>query len=376
MSTGSDVTTNYTYFLREICDYRANYMGCDPSLTQYFATIDLVIILLTVLSIIGFCGKIIHNVLTKVVKESDGKKKWNAIDTTCLLCCLSNVFRIVQLANVRSVASKDKTQLTDANVAQYVQFNVIMDFIYYGTGVLSATSSVVGAAAGVNLYSDIKIGNTVVSPSKFFRVFRVVVLVLTLSFDICWATLGTSAGVQSYTMYRRACYIVSMFSIAFVTLPMMVYFSGKVLVVLKQAKVVERDASQNQKDNTKVTSEANASRIKANESQKAIDIKSLDKKSLISHGQSVPEDKRKTLVLANKPKVNPHEAKIASFRFAINTVIWFLYVTTFCNLALLILGFELPYFQESLAGIIVLKTISDLSVWVSCGFMLLYLYLC
>ncbi|KAJ3270397.1 hypothetical protein HDV01_007863 [Terramyces sp. JEL0728] len=373
MSTGNSNATNSSLFLREICDYRANYMGCDNQLIQYFATIDLVIIILTILSIICLCGKIIQNILTKVIKESEGRKKWNAIDTTCLMCCLSNVFRIVQLANVRSVAFRDKTLMADSNVVQYVQINVAMDFIYYGAG-----SSVVSAAAGVNLYSDIKIGDTVLSPSKFFRVFRVVVLALTLSFNICWMTLGTSTDVYSYTKYRRAGYIVSMCSIALVTIPMMVFFSGKVLAVLKEAKSDRgtREASQANKESvqgTRVPSEATSHKHKAEESLKGADLN--DKKSLISHNkQPLDQEHRKTVAVAKKGK-STKESKIAGFKFAINSVLWLLYFLTLCNLCLLIIGFEAQFFQNSFVGVIVLKCTSDLSVWVSCGFMLLYLYL-
>ncbi|KAJ3320327.1 hypothetical protein HDV06_005358 [Boothiomyces sp. JEL0866] len=382
MSGNNETNALSNSFLMGVCDYRANYLGCDLQLVQYFAAADLVIIVLTVISIVAFSGKIIQNVLSKVIRDGDGKKKWNAIDTTCALCCLSNVFRIVQIVNVRSLAFRDKYSMDDAEVVKYVQINILMDIIYYGTGVLSATtfvSSVVGAAAGVNLYSDIQIGNTVISPSKFFRIFRIVVLVLALGFNISWATVGTSTNLFNYTRYRRAGYVVAMLSIALVTIPMMVYFSYKVVGILLNglqggdlaAAEQTHDGNRESMQGTKITSEVNSSKINTNPDHQST---SPEKKFGIPVSKSNPSlNQRKTVIEDKKRKVMLR--KIEGFRFAVNTTLWCLYVTTFFNLMILIIGFEVDFFQENDSALLVLKILSDLSVWVSCGFMTFYLYL-
>lgn len=136
-------TNTSANYLSTICDYRANYLGCDQSLRESFATIDLIMIILAIFSIIVYSGKIAQNFITKVIKDKESKKKWNAVDTTCLLCCLSNVFRIIQLVNVKSVAFQNVDLLNDFQIRQYLQVTIVMDFIYYGTGVAASSVFVV-----------------------------------------------------------------------------------------------------------------------------------------------------------------------------------------------------------------------------------------
>ncbi|KAJ3320329.1 hypothetical protein HDV06_005360 [Boothiomyces sp. JEL0866] len=362
-----ETNTTATY-LSAICDYRANYLGCGQHLKQAFATIDIIMIFLATLSILIYSGKIAQNFISKVVKEKENKKKWNAIDTTCLLCCLSNVFRIAQLANVRSVAYQDTSAMTGYQMRQYLQVNIVMDFIYYGTGVAASSvfvSSVVSATAGVSLYSDIKIGSTTISPDRILRVFRLVVLILTLTFNICWATIGTTSGIEYYLLYRRAGYVLSITTIALVTLPVMVFFSNKVLEVIMNS-----------------SSHTNSHKDKSHEAQNSVanrtvensHVESKPKSEVDSKSPSIASKISRTVTIAKKSTVGRKESRIANFKLAINMVIYLLYVMTMCNLSLLIIGYELSYFQENNTAILILKSISDFSVWISCSFMAIYLY--
>ncbi|KAJ3320326.1 hypothetical protein HDV06_005357 [Boothiomyces sp. JEL0866] len=505
---------------------------------------------MTVVSLLLYIGKIAESLLTKVFKETE--KKWSPLDTTCTLCFLTNIFRMVQLLNIRSISFKSIRDMTDDAIVQYVQVNILMDFIYYGTGVLAATvfvSSVVGAAAGVNLYSDIKLGNYVISTSKVFAIFRIVVLIVLLTFNISWATLGTSTSIENYIFYRRAGYVISLCVVVFVTVPLLVYFSNNVLRLMIEANTIERGTGELVKAAikdtnyaTKLASEIDqvptpisvadlgASRIstRKNKIVPSLSIKALksvkkitleekisnfrfaintssvvgaaagvDLYSDVKIGQTViptskvfavirvvilillltfnicwamigthsskeayilyrrggflisllvivfittplliyfsnkvllllkssivvekgtkgsqkvsritanytsqleddnrdnikaPTSTQKDQELQNaniSPKAvhraikaasrTDLERKIYNFRFAINTTIWFLYFLTACNLTLLILGMELDFFQNTPNALVVLKASSDFLVWLSCSFMLLYLYFC
>ncbi|KAJ3270399.1 hypothetical protein HDV01_007865 [Terramyces sp. JEL0728] len=358
-----------TSYLLGICDYRANYLGCGQ-LTQHFATIDLVVILMTVFTIALYTGKIVQSLITKVLNESGDKRKWSPLDTTCLLCCLSNIFRIAQLVNARSIASKNTNEMTDESILKYVQVNIFMDFVYYGTGVAAATvfvGSVVGTATGVNLFSDLKFGDTTIHTAKVFAIFRMIVIILLMAIYISWATLGTSTTVENYTLFRRGGYLIALFASAFVTLPLLVYFSNNVISIMKEGLKIERSRGDLTKTAVKDTKQGTntADQISLPQSVGA---------SVVMGKSSNPIPSR--VVKGWVKNELSLEQKIANFRFAISTVIWLLYVMTFCNLILLIVGFEVPLFRSGHLAILVLKSASDFSVWISCSFMLLYLYLC
>ncbi|KAJ3270396.1 hypothetical protein HDV01_007862 [Terramyces sp. JEL0728] len=300
-------------FLLDICDYRANYLGCNQTRIQAFAKIDIIMIILAVVSILVYSGKIAQNFFVKVIKEKDNRKKWNAIDTTCLLCCLSNVFRIVQLVNVRSVAYRDITKMSEFQIRQYLQINIFMDFIYYGVGIAASSvfvASVVSATAGVSMYSDIKIGSTVISPDRILRVFRIVVLVLTLSFNICWATIGTTAGVEYYTLYRRSGFILCISTIAIVTLPVILFFSNKVLHVIMEGS--SNSNSRNKEEGHSQIATKTADSINSEHRPKS-DIGNTP--SVTSNVSKSSAMKKKYTV---KSTVDKRQAKITNFRLAIN----------------------------------------------------------
>ncbi|KAJ3270398.1 hypothetical protein HDV01_007864 [Terramyces sp. JEL0728] len=366
-----------TSYLLEICDYRANYLGCG-SKTAIFATIDLIMILMAIASIICYLGKIVQNLLAKVLSDQQQKKKWSPMDTTCVLCFSSSVFRIVSLANTRSVAFRDIGAMTDSEIVRYVQTNIIIDFLYYAFGVAGSTvfvTSVVGASTGIDLYSDVKIGNAVIPTSKVFAVLRMVILTLLLTFNISWATLGTSTSIDNYIFFRRAGFSVSLCTIVLITAPLLIYFSNKVLDILRNSQ--SQNAEKGTKGSGKASKQAThcASELES-EIQNEGPTPSTKDTSTINRNTTVTAKSLRKAVKVVKNTKTPLETKIANFSFAINITIWFLYFLTVVNLTLLIVGMEVPFFQQNPLALIILKIVSDSTVWVSCSFMLLYLFLC
>ncbi|KAJ3310288.1 hypothetical protein HDV04_005133 [Boothiomyces sp. JEL0838] len=318
------IMANPPNYLLDICDYRANYLGCG-SLINQFALIDLIMILLATGTTALYIAKIIQNVMTKVWSKHEGKK-WSPLDTTLVLCFSSNIFRIIQLANARSLSYRNISQMSDEDIIRYVQINIIMDFVYYSMGVFGSTvfvSSVVGAAAGVNLYSDVKIGQTVIPTNKVFAVLRVIILVLLLTFNILWATLGTTTSRDT------------------------------VIDILRNSSASDKGT----KSSLKASKSAPNNTFQMDEADFPV---------------SVMEDTPPVKI--ENPKLSVKT--IFNFRFAINTTIWLLYFLTACNLVLLIVGGEVSYFLQNPTALLYFKGLSDFSVWISCSFMLLYLYIC
>ncbi|KAJ3255741.1 hypothetical protein HK103_006108 [Boothiomyces macroporosus] len=349
-------TSINSYYLFDICDYRANYLGCDPVKQYSFAIVDLVIIIMTCVSILAFAGLVVRNLLSK---KTDGKK-WTAADTLCVLCGLSNIFRIVEIANVRSVVFKDQSAMTDFQAKQYFQITVFIDFLYFGSGAVASNVflvSVAGAAAGVNVFADIKVGDKVLSPDKILKIVRLVILILTLSFCISWATIGATTDLESYITYRRCVFILAICTIVFVSLPVILFFGNNVLRILSEAKSSKSGSVKHVSDNAKNKSVDNRP-----PSQIVSRTVEGSQHSEISHTKSV----KKTGLT--------QEQKISNFRLAINMCIWILYVSTILNHILLLVGFEVPFFQENTVAAVILKAISDTQVWVCCGFMFIYLF--
>ncbi|KAJ3255720.1 hypothetical protein HK103_006087 [Boothiomyces macroporosus] len=361
------IMANSPNYLLDICDYRANYLGCG-SLINQFALIDLIMILLATGTTALYIAKIIQNVMTKVWSKHEGKK-WSPLDTTLVLCFSSNIFRIIQLANARSLSYRNISQMSDEEIIRYVQINIIMDFVYYSMGVFGSTSSVVGAAAGVNLYSDVKIGQTVIPTNKVFAVLRVIILVLLLTFNILWATLGTTTSRDAYITYRRAGFLISLLVIVFITSPLLIYFSNRVIDILRNSSASDKGT----KSSRKASKSAPNNTFKMDEADFPMSVVEDTPPVKIEN----PKLSVKTVVRKSNVQIrNNLETKIFNFRFAINTTIWLLYFLTACNLVLLIVGGEVSYFLQNPTALLYFKGLSDFSVWVSCSFMLLYLYIC
>ncbi|KAJ3255742.1 hypothetical protein HK103_006109 [Boothiomyces macroporosus] len=385
MSNANQTIPLSTSYLLDICDYRANYLGCDAERTQMFATIDLIMIIMAVGSIFGYLGILIRNFIARAV--NDNKKKWNSADNLCIFCCLANVLRIAELANVRSVAFKDKSLLTDLWIQQYLQITVLMDLLYYSMGAVASSVfmvGVAGAATGLNIYSDIKIGERVISPEKILKLWRIVIMIISLSFTICWATIGATKGPEEYAKYRRGIYGLNMAAIVFIALPVILYFGNNVLRILSETNS-SRDMSEG-------TSQTNVQHSDVNSKHKSKVPESVSKHNLAgelnreNRESKTPSYFKRTEVTPSpsasdlkklqtkKIKISAKDRKIGNFRMAINTVIWLLYVAVVFNHILLFMGFEMDYFLNNTTAAAILKTISDLTVWVSCSFMLIYLY--
>ncbi|KAJ3320353.1 hypothetical protein HDV06_005384 [Boothiomyces sp. JEL0866] len=384
-----------TSYLLDICDYRANYLGCDNERAFIYATIDLIMIIMAVGSIIGYLGIIIRNFIARAV--NDNKKKWNSADNLCVLCMLSNILRIAELANVRSVAFRDKTQMTDLAIQQYLQITVFMDFLYYSMGAVASSVfmvsfhlkkvGVAGAATGLNIYSDIKIGDRVISPEKILKLWRLVIMIVNISFTICWATNGGTKGPEYYALYRRGIYGLNMAAILFIALPVILFFGNNVLRILSEARssrdasegtsqtnVHQSDIQSKHKSKVQITGSKSKQDLAAETSRGEVrDSKTPSnfKRSQVTQSHSVGDFKK---VATKKIKISSKDRKINNFRMAINTVIWLLYVTVLFNHILLFVGFELDYFLENTVPAAILKAISDFAVWVTCSFMLIYLY--
>ncbi|KAJ3320352.1 hypothetical protein HDV06_005383 [Boothiomyces sp. JEL0866] len=282
---------NSSSILLEICDYRTNYLGCSLDRAQYFATIDLAVICISCVSIIAFSGLIIRN----LVSRKNSGKKWTSIDNLCVLCCLSNIFRIAELANVRSVVFKDQSLMDEHQIKQYFQTTIFVEFFYYGCGALASNVSVASSSAGVNMFADIKVGSTVLSPEKILKIIRLVVLLATLGIAIGWATLGINNDLGTFITYRRANYILPMCTIVFVSMPVIIYFGNNVIKILNEGK-----ASSNKNISLDSTTQ--------HEGSKAADMSF--KSVQLSHNSKRPKS-----VL--KPVLSKQE-KISNFKMAIN----------------------------------------------------------
>ncbi|KAJ3320351.1 hypothetical protein HDV06_005382 [Boothiomyces sp. JEL0866] len=341
--SNASISTSYLF---DICDYRANYLGCDPVKQHLFANVDMIIIIMTCVSILAFAGL------------NDGKK-WTAADTLCVLCCISNIFRIVEIANVRSVVFKDQSLLTDYDAKRYFQTTVFIDFFYFGSGAVASNVflvSVAGAAAGVNVFADIKIGDRVFSPEKILKIVRLVILVITLSFCISWATIGATKDLESYYTYRRCVFVMAICTIVFVSLPVIIFFGNNVLRILAEAKTPGSNKSKSAADVKKSVDARPSSQIAT--------------RTVDGSQHSETSNQKSTVKKSGLSK----EKKIENFRLAINMCIWILYVATICNHILLLVGFEATFFQTNVIAAVVLKAVSDTQVWLCCGFMFIYLF--
>ncbi|KAJ3268511.1 hypothetical protein HDV01_002689 [Terramyces sp. JEL0728] len=380
--TGTNATIPMSSsYLLDICDYRANYLGCDPQRTLIFATIDLVMIIMAIGSIIAYLGIIIRNFIARSVNEN--KKRWNSADDLCVLCVLSNTLRIAELANIRSVAYRDKNQMSDFAVQQYLQINVLLDFFYYTMGALASSVfmvGVAGAATGLNIYSDIKVGERVISPEKILKLWRLVTLILSISFTVSWGTIGATGGPEAYAKYRRAVYGLNMMAILFIALPVILFFGNNVLRILGEAKSSREPSeatsqthvhSENRKSKVNNTASKSKNDLIENGASRDSKTPSNLKRSQITQSHSVGNFKK---IATIKTKVSSKDRKINNFRMAINTVIWLLYVNVLSNHVLIFVGFESEYFLQNTLAAAILKGTSDSMVWVTCSFMLLYLY--
>lgn len=121
-------------YLLEMCDYRFNYLGCSSE-TQYdFAISDLVMIVILSITGLGYLGLIIRNTLRK----RGQKFNLSASDKLCFLIGTSDMFRIALLAHIRLTYTFDVTTMTASSIAQYVQTNIILDFINYAFAAISS----------------------------------------------------------------------------------------------------------------------------------------------------------------------------------------------------------------------------------------------
>ncbi|KAJ3321949.1 hypothetical protein HDV06_003686 [Boothiomyces sp. JEL0866] len=237
-----------------------------------------------------------------------GKFKLSAADKICLLVAISNVFRIALLANCRLAYFMDPHSLTSTQIASYVQTNIILEFISYVSGALCSNvfmAGVVSSATGINMFADIKFGDTVVSPDKILKIFRLVNLIISLVFCVGWCTVGVSTSLTYYTLFRRGTFLLSIASCVFVAIPVLWYFGNKV----------------------------------------------ISKLMISSKGAGISNDKKPTSNTAEDSSIsqppsvkNNRDTKIANFKWAMNMTLWLLYVFNIFNasFALLTYDYDLP----------------------------------
>ncbi|KAJ3322098.1 B9 domain-containing protein 2 [Boothiomyces sp. JEL0866] len=313
----NNATDNY---LRSICDYRINYMGCDPSIVPGMLTADLVFLVLHCISVVLFAGLVVRNFRRKT------KYKMKTTDKVCILSVISQIFRIATLANIRFF-----DQQLSSKMVQYVQTNIVLDYIYFTTGSMCAHLFLVGvvaAGAGVNLYADIKIGTKTVAPDKILNLVRLLVLLLGLSFTVGWATAGTWNGQYWYTLFRRCIYTLPICIVVFLSLPSILFFGNKVLETLQCVK---------SQPSASVSAATEASALDST----GISSASKDVQAIISIAEKKPEN----------PVRQKRDSKISTFRLGINLCIACAYLLTVLNCTCLLVGYEISFIFPSIITI-------------------------
>ncbi|KAJ3309450.1 hypothetical protein HDV04_006028 [Boothiomyces sp. JEL0838] len=134
------------------------------------------------ITIVGYLMLVVRNVV-----NNQGKFKMSALDNICVLATISNAFRIAILANARYAYYADRNTISAADLARNAEAGV----------------GVVSAGAGVNIYSDFKIGDKVISPDKILKLIRLIMLSLGITMCIGWSNLGVWNGEYYYRAFRR-----------------------------------------------------------------------------------------------------------------------------------------------------------------------------
>ncbi|KAJ3320349.1 hypothetical protein HDV06_005380 [Boothiomyces sp. JEL0866] len=301
--------------------------------------VDIAIIALCCLSVLAYFGVIVRNIFARRISG----KKWTPVDNICVLCILANLFRMIEVVNVGSIATRNITQMTDFEIKQYVQVNIFTEFVYFAAGAVGSNIFLVciaSATTGVSLYADMKIGDKIVSPEKILKVIRLIVFLITITISTMWATVGLNNDREAYIHLRRWQYIFPMFTIGCISLPVVLFFGNKVLQVFSEGKTTSRGKSGSLPKNSTEDS-ATATSEKDNTKNKFV-----------------------------KTRLE----RIAIFKLGLHMMVTLFYAFTFVNNLMLIVGFEVEFFQTNIAAGVALKIISDISVWVTMGFMFIYMF--
>ncbi|KAI8908300.1 hypothetical protein EDD86DRAFT_207269 [Gorgonomyces haynaldii] len=221
-------------FLFDICDYHLSYLGCSNATT--FASTDTVLMILNILSGIGYFGFIaVRFVRGTILKEKRFKESKKDLDVVALLGGISVLLRSGVLANLRSVQSMNVQTMTDAEAQSHVRTTLIIEAVQIITGSLAMSAfinTMVKTATGANLFDPIKIGQKIIDPGKALKLFRLFVLLATITFVCLLSIIGVNGSYEQYVVYRRLYYGLPAFISVFVSLPLLTVFGFKVIGVL------------------------------------------------------------------------------------------------------------------------------------------------
>ncbi|KAI8915534.1 hypothetical protein EDD86DRAFT_196277 [Gorgonomyces haynaldii] len=221
-------------FLFDLCDFHLSYLGCSNA--SSFAATDTVLFVLHILTTIAFFAFILIRYYKEGVRKGKKfKEVKNDLDVVAFLGGFSAIFRSAMLGNLRNVVNLDIPHMSDQDAQVYVRNTIMVEVVQIITGSLAMSAfinTMVKTATGANLFDPIKIGQKTVDPGKALKLFRLFVLLCTITFVCLLGIVGVNGSLQEYLVYKRLYYgfpaVVSMV----VSLPLLTVFGSKVMAVL------------------------------------------------------------------------------------------------------------------------------------------------
>ncbi|KAJ3325442.1 hypothetical protein HDV06_004301 [Boothiomyces sp. JEL0866] len=353
-----------------------SYYGCDQELAHDFAIVDECLMIFNVIGFIIILYCLIRRLLLGGIFFGKPLSKiWMPLDSMCILLMTYSILRFSFLFNIRRTANLDPATTTPAQIQFFIQTGIFLEFFYYLCGSVAANLvllAIVKASAGTTLYVEFKVGEYTVSPEKMLKIVRLVIILITLVFCILWDTLGMTDGIETYALYRRCTYLISSFVIIFVSLPITLFFGGKVMSQLTGTLPLAAQPPSNIDESGDISNHLTLD-MESKEHRRTNLTKDYSTKSLkeLTNSQASLRPAKTTKGPSKQTKA---ATKIRMLQWAINVFLYCLYLPTATSLVLYVVGFESPYFQSNSQALFGLKITVDAYVWLSSVMFSFYLY--
>ncbi|KAI8903413.1 hypothetical protein EDD86DRAFT_99149 [Gorgonomyces haynaldii] len=161
----------------------------------------------------------------------------NDLDIVAVLAGITVSFRAAMIGSLRSVSLLDRTTLSDVDVQVHVRTTILLEVVQIVFGALSLAAfinTMVKTATGANLFQPIKIGQRIVDPGKALKLFRLFVLLMTLTTAFLFGFLGLNGSYEDFVFYRRLHYLFPATVSVVVSMPLLTVFGSKVIRALEQ----------------------------------------------------------------------------------------------------------------------------------------------
>ncbi|KAJ3344778.1 hypothetical protein HDU91_000112 [Kappamyces sp. JEL0680] len=218
-------------FLQELCDFHYCYVGCKN--IELFALVDVLFISLNAVTLLLYVSYLAWKwYKERVVKEKPLRAWFRAIDKTVLLAIVSFVVRILHATFLRSIADMHPLLLSADQIKSYIRTNIYLEWVHTLLGGLSIakfTEVIVHSASGGQLFQPILIGEkTVINPTVFIGIYRVVVVLVKITCASLFALKGVES-LESFIFYRRLHHYAIGSMGLFVSMPIIWVFGSAVL---------------------------------------------------------------------------------------------------------------------------------------------------